>query len=329
LRVEPEKLAFFTWGADRVTLEGETAAFWRMPRPLQEHYADTESRRIRMRCSSGVRLALRTDARWMRLSVEYGAAARRLYGLDVFVDGARQTPAGTADESGQPWAGEVFRFADRRPRHVEVWMTHCAETRIRAVELDDGSRAEPAPRPPRTWLAIGDSITQGMTCRTPALTYAARAAAELGLDLRNVGVGGACMAPAVGRLCRFIPADVATVAFGTNDFNTSVPLEAFADRAREVIEGLTEERPGFPIGLITPTPWVGGKPVNEVAATLENYRRVLADVAGAYPSVRLVEGPTLVPDRAELFVDGVHPNDEGMAAYAVNLTPHLRRLLRG
>lgn len=317
------------WGVDRVERDGGATAFLRMPRPLQEHYADAEARRIRMRCTTGVRIVLRTDAESLRLSLEYGEASRKLYQVDVAVDGELLDPVGSVSEPRALTEEPIRLGKTSAMRTVTIWLTHCVESGVRALEVDDVCTVAAAARPDKTWLAIGDSITQGMTCQTPARTYAARLARTAGLGLRNVGVGGGRMDAPLGALCRPIPADVATVAFGANDFNGGVGVEAFAANARSVLDGLLAGRPDFPVGLITPTPWLGRPEADERGETLEDYRGALRALARDYPSVRVIEGADLVPDEAECFVDGVHPNDRGMAHYADGLAGPMASLLAG
>jgi len=327
MRIDLCERADLVWGVDRLERDGELVRFLRMPEGLEEHYSDTEPRRIRRKCTPGARIVLRTDSPWLRMSVEYGGAARKLYLLDVFVDGKQLDSIGTAEDSGAPWKGETFRFEERKEHVGVVWLTHCSETTVREFEVEDSSKVEAVPKPAKSWLAIGDSITQGMTCRTPSRTYSALAAAKLGLELRNVGVGGGRMDAELGALCRSIPADVATVAFGANDFNGSIPLATYAANTRKVLEDLLRGRPTSPIGLVTPTPWMRPMERNEAGHVLEDYRVLLREVATDYPSVLVIEGEQMIPSEEKYFVDGVHPNDEGMASYSENLGPILRQML--
>jgi lysophospholipase L1-like esterase len=195
-----------------------------------------------------------------------------------------------------------------------------------SLAVDDGATVTPLPPEPATWLAIGDSITQGMTCASPARTYAGLAARALGISHHNTAVGGARMEPGAGQVAG-IEATFATAAFGCNDWNGGKPLAQFAADTAAFLETLFAARPGLPLGLITPFPAVGDRGERNAAAVdLEAYRDVVRRQAAAHPSVRLIEGPSLIPAEAAFFADGIHPNDAGMAVIAERLAPHLRTL---
>lgn len=312
-------------GADRVeNVDGRTC-FHRLPPGMAPFYEAPEGRRVRLRCTAGVRLLFQTDSRFVRLGVEYGACARRLFALDIGVDNEPPRPIG--DAQGAAWSETVFEHAEKRLRRFCIWLPHCAEARLGTFEVEDGCRLEPLPMPAKTWLVLGDSISQGMTCTTPAKAVSALLAHRLGCELRNTAVGGERMQAFIGEQTRGIPADAVTIAFGTNDFNMAVGAETFAENARRLLDALLAGRPDFPVGLITPIPWAGRTEPNGKGEPLDAYRQALRAVAPDYPSVRLIEGADVLPDDAEFFVDRVHPNDRGMARYAETLEPHLRHLL--
>ena len=73
------------------------------------------------------------------------------------------------------------------------------------------------------------------------------------------------------------------------------------------------------IFLLTPIPWALRTNGNEVDLLLEDYREVLRQAAKDFPKVKVIEGAKLVPDDSAYYVDNVHPNDLGAAAYADNL----------
>jgi lysophospholipase L1-like esterase len=43
----------------------------------------------------------------------------------------------------------------------------------------------------------------------------------------------------------------------------------------------------------------------------------------------VIEGPALIPADPAAFVDGIHPNNAGMAVLARNLAPALARIMGG
>ena len=100
-------------------------------------------------------------------------------------------------------------------------------------------------------------------------------------------------------------------------------METFRRNAELLLTTLSKVRPGKPIFLITPIPWLDAKGLNPVGLTLTDYRRALETAAARFPLVHVVRGETLVPEDAQFFVDNLHPNDRGMRLYAQNLLKEL------
>jgi lysophospholipase L1-like esterase len=281
---------------------------------------------IRALSTAGVRLAFSAATRRLDAEIEYGRACRQLFKLDVAVDGGEPRAFGP-DSAAAAWAGTLFEGGRLVRRRFEIWLPHCAELGIRRLTLDDGAGPEALPAPAGgAWLALGDSITQGMTATRPALTWAARVARELDLDLINLGVGGAKYDARVGPAAGAISARLATVAFGANDsFQQADPAEV-ERQAAGLIAGLRARGPELRIAVITPVPCfeTDGAPAS---GQLDPYRAAARRAAAGREHVWVLEGPELMPAEPGLFIDGVHPNDAGMAAYARNLVPRLREIL--
>lgn len=315
-------------GAARIFSADGGTAFERMSSALLEFWKAPEGKRLRARSTAGVRLVLRTDARRIALALHFAGTARPYHGLDLAVDGGEPRRIGPPDGRPQSWSEEIFTQASRRVRTLEIWLPHASEVILDALEAEEGALLEAAPPLEKTWVAIGDSITQGMLASSPARVYAAVAARAMRWELRNLAVGGETMQEALGRLCRPLGGDLATVAFGVNDYNQGMPIAEFARRARALLDGLLEGRPAFPVVLLTPFPWVGASAPANAAAPLEEYRATLRALAPSYPSVRVLEGPALLPSDPALFADHVHPNDAGMKCLGERLARELPRLLR-
>jgi lysophospholipase L1-like esterase len=116
------------------------------------------------------------------------------------------------------------------------------------------------------------------------------------------------------------------VAFGANDsFQKADPAEV-ERQAAGLIAGLRARGPELRIAVITPVPCfeTDGAPAS---GQLDPYRAAARRAAAGRERVWVLEGPELMPAEPGLFIDGVHPNDAGMAAYARNLVPRLREIL--
>ena len=86
------------------------------------------------------------------------------------------------------------------------------------------------------WLAIGDSITQGMVAKRPSFTYPVNVARVMGYELLNWGVGGdsfnAKLLDFVGR-----EPDLITIALGCNDWD-HFSLNEIQKNATDYVEKL-------------------------------------------------------------------------------------------
>jgi len=310
-------------GALEVRREGDGFVLDRMNEGLRRFYSDSESRITRARCPACVRIAFRSDTPWIRVALRYGGQARPFFRSDFFCDGERVASFGP-DAAAERWEGEIFRADDTGVRDFVIWLPHCAAISGVSVTVADGASMAPVESPRTKWLALGDSITQGMTATSPSRTYVAIAAGQLGVDPHNVGVGGGTMEPEVAEAARPIACDLATVAFGVNDFNKDGPLASFRDKTRRFLENLLAGRPRLPVGVITPLPWAGRTEPNGNGDSLEDFRRALAEVAADFASAHVIDGKELVADSTDYFVDGVHPNDRGMESIGRNLAERLR-----
>jgi len=312
-------------GSVDIREEPEGLFFDRMTPALRLHYGASEGAIIRARCQSGIRIRFQSDTRSLRLTMRFGRFARRFEAVDLVVDGAFRGTF-TGDQEKQPWTGDLFSAPDAVPRRFELWLPYSVESWVVALEIDECAKLAALPTEPVTWLVIGDSISQGMSCTSPALTYPALAARALGFNQHNTAVGGAKMEGGAGQ-AGSIPAAFATVAFGCNDWNVCKPLSQYEADTIRLFDTLFAAHPGMPVGLITPFPavWAKGEK-NKSDIWLEAFRDILRKLAPRYPSVRLIEGPALIPADPLVFADGIHPNNAGMEAIARNLAADLRAL---
>ncbi|WP_392668941.1 GDSL-type esterase/lipase family protein [Streptomyces sp. LN785] len=203
-----------------------------------------------------------------------------------------------------------------------------AVTGVRAV----GGALLPVPARPR-WVVHGDSITEGWWSTRPAHAWPAAAGRTLGLDTINLGYAGSgrgelCVAEQIAAL----PADVLTLAFGTNCWS-GVPFSAplLYETVRAFVTLVRAGHPETPLLLVSPllrpdaeeTPNALGATLSELRTALERAGADLVRAGDSRLSVlpgRDVLGP-------EHLMDGLHPDDSGharlAAAVAKALAPHL------
>ncbi|MFJ8311960.1 MULTISPECIES: GDSL-type esterase/lipase family protein [unclassified Streptomyces] len=229
---------------------------------------------------------------------------------------------------------EEGRVRLQLPRSKGPFTVHPPESqcpRIVAVRAVGGAIA-PAPRGPR-WVVHGDSITEGWWSTRPAHAWPAVAGRALGLDTVNLGYAGAARAelPTAEQLAR-LPADVITLAFGTNcwsrtPFSANLLYETTLAFLRLVRLG----HPDLPILLLSPVlrPEAESSP-NQLGATLAELRRAMEaagrDLIGCGDRrLHVLPGRDLLgPDD---LADGLHPDDSGHARIAAAVTTALRGIL--
>ncbi|NXY98929.1 GDSL family lipase [Streptomyces sp. BR123] len=193
-----------------------------------------------------------------------------------------------------------------------------------------GGAVAPAPAVPR-WVVHGDSITEGWWSTRPAHGWAAVAGRTLGWDTVNLGYAGAARGElATAEQLAALPADVLTLAFGTNCWTRvphSVPL--LYETTRAFLDLVRQGHPHTPLLLVSPVlrPDAERTP-NRLGATLGALRdameRAARDrVAAGDGRLVLLPGRDLL--RPEHLADGLHPNDAGHRALGLAVVTALRR----
>jgi lysophospholipase L1-like esterase len=313
---------------DAVEIDG-AAAFFRHTPAVRERYSRPLPRLRRAYSSAGVRIAFRSDTTALRLALRCGDGVEwvGLAKCDLFVDGTLASFFGPdRPEIGTRWSGLIWRAPDARMREFLLWLPTTRQLLIESLEIDAGAQLQPAPRPARNWLVLGDSITQGYVTAHPSDGYAALTAAALGLDHHNTAVGGGTADPALADLARGIEADLITVAFGVNDYSHADAREQFEHNVHDLLTGLRAARPDARILWITPIPYVGfTRRPNRAGLLLADYTRLIFDQAARVDRIEVLDGYPFLPDAPEWFVDNCHPNEPGHALYARALTRALAR----
>jgi lysophospholipase L1-like esterase len=184
-----------------------------------------------------------------------------------------------------------------------------------------GSAIAPGPTR-RRWLAYGDSITEGWGASAPGRTWLATAARRLDLEAVNFGYAGSGRGElVVAEAMAAVPADVITLAFGTNCWGMIAFSEDLLEATvRAFVASLRAGHPRTPIVAVSPIvrPDAEARP-NRLGATLAGlraaYERAVLGLGAADAGITLVRGGELV--RADQLADGIHPDDAGHAALAV------------
>ena len=325
---------------------------------------------------SGVRLRFRTDATRIELVLHtsrttFGGIERPRGHVDVTVDGGhvlRDELTGgdltTVDlATGAPSLarGEHHRTVvddlPAGPSTVELWLPH--QEAVELVELRADAEIARTPRTNPRWIHHGSSISQGSNAAGPRDVWPIAAADALGLDLRNLGLGGSALVdPALARVIRDAPADVVSLAFGINVVNLDgLRRRTLLAAVHGFLDTVRDGHPTAPILLITPlhceiherTPGPGGIDTTALASgtlrfvatgtpgdtalgrlTLEVVREVLADVVAHRaedPHLHLLDGLELYgasDERATPLPDVLHPDTATHHLVARRFVEHVR-----
>jgi lysophospholipase L1-like esterase len=242
-------------------------------------------------------------------------------------------PAGddrpAAEVPARPGAGSV-----RLPLGPGPATVYLPEGMAPALTGITGLGAAIAPGPPqRRWLAYGDSITEGWGASAPGRTWLATAARRLRLEAVNFGYAGSGRGElVVAEAMAAVPADVITLAFGTNCWGMIAFSEDLLEATvRAFVASVRAGHPRTPIVAVSPIvrPDAEDTP-NRLGATLARlraaYERAVLSLGTADARITLVPGRELV--RAGQLADGIHPDDAGHAALAAAVGPAVSAALQ-
>jgi lysophospholipase L1-like esterase len=290
--------------------------------------------RARAAMPAGVRLVLGTDTRVLAgLAAVQGVEAP----LDAVVDGAIVASAPVGPD------GRFVLDLPPGDKRLEVWLPQFGTFRLMSLAVDDEARvwaassrgpAEPDGQP--RLAAYGSSLTQCRQAASPARTWPALVARELGLDLTCLGFAGeAHLDPMVARVLRDLPADVVVACLGVNVYGAG----SFSERSLlpallGFLSTVRDGHPGVPVLVVSPL----ASPRREdrlgrAGLTLAQVRDQVADAvalltAHGDPDLHLLDGRSVLgPDQAHLLGDGLHPGPEGYEHMASVIAPAVGELL--
>ena len=175
--------------------------------------------------------------------------------------------------------------------------------------------------PGKTVLAFGDSVTFG-TGAAPGEDWPSRIAARTGWRVINAGVPGDTAEAGKNRLPALLAEhrpDLVIVEIGGNDFLRRRPDESVKEDIRQMLRGIRQQGAAAVLVAVPAFSLMSavGKPADSPiyqALGKEEKIPVIADVFSG------------VLGRAELRADPIHPNAQGYARMAAEMTDRLREL---
>lgn len=242
--------------------------------------------------------------------------------FDVFINGEQQTAPATITTKKLQSYTLSYTLPESAPENnrLTVMFPPSVGFAITDIRLDDGSRSEPVELV-KKMLAIGDSITAGSQCESPAATFAAQVSMAYDMELLNQGVGGSSFNDervVVGDFKSFEP-DVILFAWGINSLST--------DRSylsAEIPQNIAAMQAKFPAAeMIALTP-IWRHRISEPDGDVEllDYIEFLQSVYDETPEITRIDCYDFVTHDASRYNPGdllIHPNTLGHTEYGTNL----------
>ncbi len=174
----------------------------------------------------------------------------------------------------------------------------------------------------KSFLVLGDSISQGLLNNTASNNYPFLLRRFLDADFINQGVGGdgfySNALDAVGFTPDFIIIELGTndMAFVDNIEKTKANIAAYFERFLKLYNGIKTY-------VITP-PWLSDAKENEEKISL--LLRIAEEVKKTAQNYgfTVIDGQKLIPHHKRYFSDDAHPNNLGFAHYTLNLTKYFK-----
>lgn len=290
---------------------------------LQEQRAYLSRREesyLRSFATAGIRLEFNTDSPFLFLEVQViPSTSRRRFAHSIYADGRR-----IGELSGELAESEPARILEGRfplgpgNKRVTVYFPWSVESRILALELEDGSKAFPVKKS-RLLLSYGDSITQGYDAPSPEEAYIVRLADALKANLICKAIGGERFWPELPAMSAVERPDLITAAYGTNDWSLSTREEFLRD-SLGFFQNLRKRYPDVPILALAPI-WRADIHARErQVGEFESVAARLREIASEIPGMRVIDCCNYVPKTPDSFADRkLHPNGEGFRHYSENL----------
>jgi len=242
--------------------------------------------------------------------------------FDVFINGEKQTAPPTIRTKklkSYTWSYTLPESAPENNR-LTVMFPPSVGFAITDIRLNEGSRSESVELPKKL-LAIGDSITEGSQCDSPAATFTAQVSMAYDMELLNQGVGSSSFNSEIvvaGDFKGFTP-DLILFAWGINSLST--------DRnylSTEIPKNITAIQAKFPDAkIIALTPiWRHRISAPEQDQLLLDYIEFLKSIYSNYPEITVIDCYDFVTHDASRYNRSdllIHPNTLGHTEYGVNL----------
>lgn len=266
--------------------------------------------------TSGITVEFETDAEEIALDYVIGGGYvdcgnERCSSFDVYVDGLMlhsHTEYILPDRVGTV----RINLSGRRMRKIQIWLPSLYEAFVRSLTVSDGAQFHAIPGRPKKLLVCGDSITQGVGSHFASAGYAMRLARRMkDYEVLNHGIAAFMFDENSLDWAMDYQPDLIITAYGTNDWSKLASKQEFDRNLTAYIDRLCTIWPNIPVVMMSPLwrcDW--NRYRYDKYDFYEVYPAMKKLVAG-YTNVTVVNGVDLIPHAANVFLDGLHPNDYG------------------
>ena len=174
----------------------------------------------------------------------------------------------------------------------------------------------------KSFLVLGDSISQGLLNNTASNNYPFLLRRFLDADFVNQGVGGDGFFSNALDTVGFTP-DFIIIELGTNDMAFVGDIEKTKAHIKAYFKRFCELYPKIKTYVISPA-WLSDEKENKAKSELlSKISDEIKSTARAY-GFELIDGRKLVPHHKRYYSDDAHPNNLGFAHLSLNLIKHLK-----
>lgn len=278
-------------------------------------YKKDERIYVRSLATSSVALKFTTSAKEVKIEYEIGVKARPWACFDVVVNGVLYSYLELKEDKGVA----TLKLSGDKNAVTEIYLPHLVETKIKAPI--SSHPLIPLPKEDKKfYLALGDSITQGMVAVHPSFAYPVSLANHFGYELLNTGVGSICFnADELDNVGK--EPDLITIALGCNDWDKT-SIKDIGRVANEYLEKLFSLYKCRNVYAILPI-WRSDEESVINGSTYKEFRAEIKKVYEKYDFIKIIDGYTLVPHDKKYFndpgEDQCHPNETGFLYYALKL----------
>jgi lysophospholipase L1-like esterase len=268
--------------------------------------------------SAGITLECYTDAEEVSFDYTITCVARDWICFDVIENGIFTD---TIRGQNRRFRGTFsYRKQEEGEVHLVIHLSPTADIRLSNINFGNWRPILPKKK---KYLALGDSITQGMECMAPSITFPNLVKDFFDAEILNQGIGGFWYDPACLDANLPYDPDVITVCYGGNDMVSPMSDDTIHANVTGYFKRIKELYPSKPVNVITPA-WRNEMAKDSaIKARADRIRKWIIENSETQ-GLHIIDGLRAVPNNCDYYRDGfLHPNDLGHALFGLYVIKHL------